>query len=62
MSTYTHGRCPKCKLILRWQGFPRLRDACCPRCGRELARTAARLAKRIPIVNELPLTSPLKEQ
>lgn len=51
----THGRCIPCKVILRWYGAPRLRDASCPRCHGPLVRTAANLARRIPVVEEHPV-------
>jgi hypothetical protein len=43
-------------VIWRWQGRPLLANAICPRCKvTRLDRTAARLVKRIPIVEQTPL-------
>lgn len=59
MAQHTHGRCRGCNVIFRWpkgRWWPLRRDAACPRCGRDLQLTAARLAKRIPVVEEVPLT------
>ena len=35
----TSGRCWKCNVRYIWQGAPRLKDAHCPKCGRELRAT-----------------------
>lgn len=51
----THGKCEGCEVIFRWSGWPRLKDAACPRCGANLARTAANLNRRLSLVNEAPL-------
>lgn len=42
---YTHGKCERHKLIFRWSGSLRLRDARCPYCRQPLDRTAASLIK-----------------
>lgn len=52
---YTHGKCEGCKVIFRWSGWPRLKDAACPRCGANLARTAANLNRRLSLSDEVPL-------
>lgn len=40
------GRCDACKAAFSWQGNrARLSDVACPRCGRALAQTQARLAR-----------------
>ncbi len=65
----THGRCNTCKKILAWTDAERrgLRgkrpmrvskgEAFCPTCGSELARTAAALTTKIPVVRETPIRS-----
>jgi predicted nucleic acid-binding Zn-ribbon protein len=61
MSTPTHGRCTKCKVIFRWHGRPLLKHAGCPRCGLALDRTAASLARHILIVDENPVLAKVDE-
>jgi len=58
MSRHVHGRCHPCGVIWRWPvgaGWPLLRDAYCPRCGRSLDQTAARLAIHPDIIEQRPL-------
>lgn len=55
MKRHTHGRCRPCGAIFQWQGRPLLRDALCPRCRQPLDRTAAGIARHIPIVEEHPV-------
>jgi uncharacterized paraquat-inducible protein A len=58
MKRYTHGKCTRCHIVLRWSGYPRLSEAQCPRCCAPLERTAARLVKAMPVVDEHPLAPP----
>jgi len=37
--TERQGKCAHCAVRWRWIGAPRLKDACCPSCGRRLQRT-----------------------
>lgn len=55
----THGKCTTCDVVFRWTGKPLLRQAVCPRDRTHglLARTAARLVKHMPVVDEHPLTA-----
>ena len=42
-------------MIYRWQGAPLLRNAACPTCRVQLSRTAARLARRVPVLEQAVL-------
>lgn len=53
-----HGKCHACEVIFEWHGYPLLRTAFCPRCGQPLARTAANLERKMPVVGELPVRRP----
>ena len=58
MSRHVHGRCHPCGVIWRWPvgaGWPLLRNAFCPRCGRRLEQTAASLAVHPEIIEARPL-------
>ena len=62
MSNNCHGCCLNCGVIWAWpSGKHALRvtkgEAFCQVCGHELYRTAARLAKNIPIRNGQPIRS-----
>lgn len=51
MSGAKHGRCRDCDIVWRWTSRRLVRDAVCPHCGEELARTAASLTTRRPVVD-----------
>jgi len=62
MPANCHGRCRTCDVIWCWPGGKHaLRvtkgEAFCQVCGQELDRTAARLAKSIPIRDGQPVGS-----
>lgn len=56
----SHGRCTHCNVIWEWparRGAPRVTqgEAFCEVCGGELSRTAASLAKNVPVKQGSPV-------
>ena len=53
MMAMTQGKCPECRIGIRWQGLPHLKAALCPHCLRPLRRTNYLL--RWPWHDEVPM-------